>query len=285
MGRTVSLVARRKEDQPMDDINGICMKPIGIVRSGYQNPEQVPIPGKPAEIEIFPEYGPALLRIGENSHLWILLWFHRANRKVLTTSPRRIAPEMAEFGVFGLRTPNHPNPIALTLVKLESVEGNVLKVKGMDAIDGTGVLDIKPYFEQDTVFSPVTPYIRASDYQMRRDLFLKIVVNHHLEECAGAYMAVRMALAAESKLGQLTSPDIRVQVEGSPCLGDSLQALSRGRLSNPPRFRFKEELNLERSLWEKQGCKLVITARRDIDQAAFTDLHDEDLLIIETVDC
>lgn len=277
--------SKGKEGKPMDKQKAIDIKPVGFVRSEYLNTEQVPIPGKPAEVVIFPEYSPALLRIGENSHLWLLLWFHQADRGVLRTAPRRIDPDLPDFGVFGLRTPNHPNPIALTLVKLESVEGNVLKVNGMDAIDGTPVLDIKPYFTPDIVFSPVTAYIRPVDYQVRKALFLKEAVVHHQEECAGTYMAVRMALIAEAKLGQLTSHQVSLKVRGSLCMGDALQALSRGRLANPPRFKFEENSNLNESTWEKQGRRLILTARRGIDEDAFANLPDEELFVIETVNC
>ena len=98
----------------------IMIKPIGVVRSPFKKLEDVPIPGLSQQVEIFPQYTRALHRIEENSHLWLLLWFHQSNRTVLSTVPRRVNPNLPEYGVFGLRSPNRPNPIALTLVKLES---------------------------------------------------------------------------------------------------------------------------------------------------------------------
>lgn len=262
----------------------ISLKPIGIVSSSYTRADRFADVAQTAEIEIFAPYSPALLRIEENSHLWILLWFHQSDRKLLTTVPRHFDATLPEFGVFSLRSPNRPNPIGLTLVSLLAVEGNILKVKGLDAIDRTPVLDIKPYFEQDIIFSPRTPYIRRADYQMRRELFLKEVLAHHQEECAGAYMAVRMALIADARLGHLNVPDINLLVCGSPCLADGLQAVSRARLANPPRFRFQEDLNQERSIWEKGGLRLVITARQGLDAAAFTSMSDEELFTVEIVE-
>jgi tRNA (Thr-GGU) A37 N-methylase len=59
-----------------------------------------------------------------------------------------------------LRAPARPNPLGLSLVRLEAREGNILRVSGLDAVDGTPILDIKSYFENDIIFSPLTPYIR-----------------------------------------------------------------------------------------------------------------------------
>jgi len=174
----------------MTDNLSIMIKPIGVVRSGTKNPEDLPLPGQPAQIEIFPQYIPALHRIEENSHLWLLLWFHKSDRNCLRTIPRRMSSNLPEYGVFGLRSPNRPNPIALSLVHLDAVDGNILQVHGLDAIDGTPVLDIKSYYEQDIVFSPTTPYIRAHDPSLRRNIFMKQALSHHQEECAGLYMGI-----------------------------------------------------------------------------------------------
>ena len=134
---------------------------MGVVISSVDDINEMPLGGKPAQIEIYPEYSDALLRIETNSHLWILSWFHKANRQILQASPHKVNPDLPRHGVFALRAFNRPNPIGLSLVELEKVEGNILHVRGLDAISGTPVLDIKPYFENDIVFSPRTPYIRG----------------------------------------------------------------------------------------------------------------------------
>ncbi|MDD4775491.1 MAG: tRNA (N6-threonylcarbamoyladenosine(37)-N6)-methyltransferase TrmO, partial [Syntrophomonas sp.] len=143
----------------MEEDISIVLQPIGVVRSAVAGTEEMPIMGQSAVVEIFPQYHQALLRIEENSNLWLLLWFHQSDRGVLSTVPRKVNPNLPEFGVFGLRSPNRPNPIALTLVHLDGVEGNRLLVSGMDAVDGTPVLDIKSYYEGDIIFSPRTPHI------------------------------------------------------------------------------------------------------------------------------
>ena len=101
----------------------IVLQPIGYVRSALTSLDDYLPPGQPAWIDIRPEYQEALERIEDNSHLWALLWFHKSDRQLLKTIPRRFI-RISEYGVFGLRLPS-PNPIALTLVRLEAVEGNL----------------------------------------------------------------------------------------------------------------------------------------------------------------
>lgn len=259
----------------------ILIKPIGIVKSGIKSPDDAPIPGQAAEVEVFPQYIKALQRIEENSHLWLLLWFHKSDRNCLTKVPARVNPNLPEYGVFGLRAPHRPNPIALSLVGLNSVEGNILKVSGLDAIDGTPVLDIKSYYEQDIVFSPSTPYIRAVDPIMRREIFMKEALAHHQETCPDLYLAVRMALAADEYMGHLNSRDLKLRVIGSACLADTLQGLSRARLANPPRFAYEENKNISRSIWRKPDRSLSITARQQLNAETFKDICDDDLFAIE----
>ncbi len=261
--------------------SSILIKSIGVVKSGIKNPDDVPIPGNPAEVEVFSEYKQALLRIEENSHLWLLLWFHKADRNLLATVPRRVNPDLPEYGVFGLRAPSRPNPIALCLVKLESVEGNILKLSGLDAIDGTPVLDIKSYYEQDIIFSPSTPYIRPIDPIMRREIFMKEALAHHQEACSDLYMAIRMAMVADEIMGQLNTQDLKLKVIGSACLADTLQGLSRARLANPPRFNYEENSTVCRSIWKRPGCYLSITGKQELNAQTFKELSDEDLFRIE----
>jgi len=210
-----------------------------------------------------------------------LLWFHKADRNCLATVPSRVNPNLPEYGVFGLRAPKRPNPIALTLVHLDSVEGNKLKVSGLDAVDGTPVLDVKSYYEHDIIFSPTTPYIRPIDPVMRRDLFLEEALAHHQEACPELYLGVRMALVADELMGQLNSRYLRLLVTGPACLADTLQGLSRARLANPPRFKFEENMALRRSRWEKPGSALTITARQELNAQTFKEMPDQELFDID----
>ncbi len=160
-----------------------------------------------------------------------------------------------------MRAPHRPNPIALCLVHLDSIEGNNLKLSGLDAINGTPVLDIKSYYEQDIIFSPDTPYIRPFHPVMRRNIFLKEALAHHQEACPNLHLAVRMVLIAGEFMGHLNSRDLNLTVIGSACLADTLQGLSRARLVNPPRFCYEENKAVSQSIWQKPGRRLTITLR------------------------
>lgn len=258
----------------------ICLNPVGVVRASVDDPMAMPAGGLESVIEIFPQYAEALKGLGENSHIWVLLWFHRADRTVLKVVPSMVNPDLPEYGVFGLRAFSRPNPVALSLVKLNKMEGNRLYVSGLDAIDGTPVVDIKPYYEQDIIFSPRTPYIPPKKLEMRRAIFLKQARNHHQEECPGLFTAVRMALIADEHLGQITRPEITVCVEGPACLADTLQGLSRARLANPPRFVYHPSKEPVQSTWQKGEQRLKIACTRLLSREQFQGGSDEELFQI-----
>jgi len=262
-------------------IHSIELSPIGVVRSGEVFTADMPPQRSRAIVEVFPQYAAALERIGENSHLWILSWFHEARRNVLTASPTRVNPEVLKFGVFALRTPVRPNPIALTLVQLEWIEKNRLHVSGLDAVDGTAVLDIKPYFEQDIVFSPRTPEIIPVSSKMKKNLLEKEALAHHREKCTGLRIAVRMGLIVQEEWGKLNNDELSVEVTGSACLADVLQGLSRARLANPPRFSYQASGERMRSIWTKRGRRISLTVSKEADPDRGEFLSDEELFEIE----
>ena len=123
------------------------MRPIGRVRSPYAEAAQVP-KGKGAEhqaegvLEIFPEFAPGLKDIEGFSHLYVVWVFDRAaGSELLATPPTDTRPH----GVFATRSPRRPNPIGLTVVALLRRDGANLQVRGVDMLDGTPILDLKPY--------------------------------------------------------------------------------------------------------------------------------------------
>jgi tRNA-Thr(GGU) m(6)t(6)A37 methyltransferase TsaA len=104
-----------------------------------------------SEVVIDCELTHALEGIAGFSHVFVLFWLHEITskeRKTLKVHPRG-RQDMPLLGVFATRTNLRPNPIGLTLVELVKVEGNVLTVRGLDAYDGTPVLDVKPYDSWD----------------------------------------------------------------------------------------------------------------------------------------
>src|SRR3954466_10538162 len=123
------------------------MRPIGRVRGPYQDTKQIP-KGCGAKhdaegaLEIFPEYAAGLADIEGFSHLFVIWAFDRSEGfDLFGPSPADNRPH----GVFATRSPRRPNPIALTVVELLDRTGPKLRVRGVDMLDGTPILDIKPY--------------------------------------------------------------------------------------------------------------------------------------------
>ncbi len=124
----------------------IELHPVGVVRSPYKTRSDAPRQGRlsdtVSEIVIDEQYRPALWQIEGRKHLWVLCWFDRADRTVLQATPPGTT---SEKGVFAIRSPDRPNPVSLCMVDLLDVHDGVLNVRGLDALDGTPVIDIKVY--------------------------------------------------------------------------------------------------------------------------------------------
>jgi len=120
--------------------NIIEMKPIGIVSrtSSVENERDRSLVAK---IVVEDDLAPALDGIDEWSHIYVIFWLDR----VVRAGKPELHHRNSGVGIFAARSPIHPNPIGLTLVELVKRDGNVLWVKGIDALDGTPVIDIKPY--------------------------------------------------------------------------------------------------------------------------------------------
>lgn len=127
---------------------GILMKltSIGTVHSSYKTKKEAPKQGEyaneTATIEIFPEYVEGLKDVSDLEHIVVLYWQDRSDRSVLST---KTPFSDKVYGVFATRSPNRPNPIALCVGKVISVQNNKLEVTGLDALDESAVLDIKVY--------------------------------------------------------------------------------------------------------------------------------------------
>lgn len=124
---------------------------IGRIRTPYKTlkdcPRQAGMGTEPCQIELDEAMISGLKGIEEEKHLQILYWFDKSDRSILQTIPR-MSDTNELVGVFALRSPMRPNPIALSNVKLLKVEGNILTVSALDCVDGTPLLDIKPYLNQ-----------------------------------------------------------------------------------------------------------------------------------------
>ena len=134
------------------------VRPIGFVRSPFTEKAETPrqavaegAEGVAGRVEVLPEHEHALSDLEGFDRIWLLFWFHEAaaggaRSKVLPPRSDR------KRGVFATRSPHRPNPIGMSAVRLERVEGLVLHVRDLDLIDGTPVIDIKPYIPYADAF-------------------------------------------------------------------------------------------------------------------------------------
>lgn len=139
--------------RPPSDAAGpaeLTLRPIGVVRSPFK--DKVSAPRQPAaardvtgSIELFPWPGMehAALDLDGCDHLWVVFWFHLAG----DFRPKVLPPRSSgkRRGVLATRSPHRPNPIGLSVVRLDRVDGLVLHIRDVDMLDGTPVLDVKPY--------------------------------------------------------------------------------------------------------------------------------------------
>ncbi len=124
----------------------LILQPIGIIRTPYKDSGDAPRQGRSSDdvcvLELLPEFVSGLKDVDKASHLVVLYWGHRSDRNKLQT---RTPYGETIRGVFATRSPSRPNPIALCVAELLEVSGNRLKVLGLDALDSSPLLDIKPY--------------------------------------------------------------------------------------------------------------------------------------------
>ncbi|MBT3277755.1 MAG: tRNA (N6-threonylcarbamoyladenosine(37)-N6)-methyltransferase TrmO [Phycisphaerales bacterium] len=132
------------------EISLATITPIGIIHSPFQVVENMPIQPKGAaevtgEIELFPQFAEGLKDLEGFSHIYLIYQFHKAGSEQMRVKPFM---DNVSRGVFATRAPVRPNHIGLSVVKLVSVDGNRITVSEIDVLDGTPLLDIKPYIEK-----------------------------------------------------------------------------------------------------------------------------------------
>jgi tRNA-Thr(GGU) m(6)t(6)A37 methyltransferase TsaA len=122
----------------------IAVRPIGVVKRQYID-EDVNDRDLVSRIVVRKEFAKGLDSIEAWSHIYVIFWMHKISEEKKTLICPKSEPDIPAVGIFATRAPVRPNPIGLTLVELVRREENILLVKGLDALDGTPVLDIKPY--------------------------------------------------------------------------------------------------------------------------------------------
>jgi tRNA-Thr(GGU) m(6)t(6)A37 methyltransferase TsaA len=128
-------------------MNEITYKPIGVIHSPFKEPKGTPIQpagakGTDGRVEVFPEYAEGLKDIDGFSHIILIYHFNLSKGVSLTAKPFM---DSEARGVFAMRAPSRPNPIGISVVRLVRVEGAMLHIQDVDIVDGTPLLDIKPY--------------------------------------------------------------------------------------------------------------------------------------------
>lgn len=124
----------------------IMMRPIGVIHSPFTEKDQTPIQSARSQaiglVEIYPEFADGLKDIEDLSHIHLLYIFHESSGYSLHVKPFL---DDHEHGIFATRYPYRPNPIGISTVRLISRQENMLTIDGVDMLDGTPLLDIKPY--------------------------------------------------------------------------------------------------------------------------------------------
>jgi len=130
-----------------ESINEIILCPIGVIRTPYTEPKDIPIQGifksrVEGCVELKSEFTPGLKDLDGFSHAILLYFFHRSSKEHLEAQPFL---ESVNHGIFAIRSPHRPNHIGLSIVKIKSIQDNKLYFTEVDMLDGTPLLDIKPY--------------------------------------------------------------------------------------------------------------------------------------------
>ena len=128
----------------------LTLRPIGVIHTPHTSTDEVPIQPVYAEgiegrAEVCPEYEDGLRDLDGFSHIWLIYWLHKALAPRLIVKPFL---DDADRGVFATRAPCRPNPVGLSVVRLVGREGNVLYLEDVDILNGTPLLDIKPYISR-----------------------------------------------------------------------------------------------------------------------------------------
>ena len=149
--RRNEVLVERTEAAPSD----AHIEYIGVIRTPWTSrltcPRQGRADGPTCEIEVFAPWIPALKGIERYTRLEVLYWLHHSRRDLVVQSP---ASDGLVRGTFALRSPVRPNPIGTSIVELVAVDGAILKVRGLDCLDGTPLIDLKP---DRSLFTPVAP--------------------------------------------------------------------------------------------------------------------------------
>ena len=219
------------------------LKPIGIIHTPYKTPGDAPFQGRSSsetcEIEIFKEYKAGLKDVDRCTHLMLLYWLDRADDHVLQT---HTPFDTDVHGVFATRSPNRPNPIGFHVAELIEQKGNALKVRGIDALDGTPLIDIKPYSSGiDAIGDASIGWFptKTQTYSYRKDIeglikegdlrgLLGKTGELHGHFCSHSAYGVKAGYIAMRELGMTNTgmEEVVAIVETNNCFSDGIQMVT-----------------------------------------------------------
>jgi tRNA-Thr(GGU) m(6)t(6)A37 methyltransferase TsaA len=139
--------AERRDQNKAQFMKTIAYQPIGLLHTSFSDLKDMPIQptgrtSAPGTAEIFPEFAEGLKDLEGFSHVILLYHLHAVRRVDLSVTPFL---DSRPHGIFATRAPSRPNPIGLSVVRLARIDGNILHLENLDILDGTPLLDVKPY--------------------------------------------------------------------------------------------------------------------------------------------
>jgi len=205
------------------------IKPVGYVRNAVKKREQMRLEGARSVIEMLPAYRKALEGLTA-SHIWVIAFLHRADRSVLRARPRKVSSTAAERGVFALRSPDRPNPLALSCARVRQIRGRRIYVEALDLIDGTPIVDIKPYSPGIDSVPAATQPDYSSKYALMADDRLaitlrRILANHFLRLRPAHIIAAALVFKYIRASGKAPGTGLELSVRGGAQTARAVEAL------------------------------------------------------------
>jgi len=240
------------------------LKVIGKIVSPIDDTAEMPLQGVEAQAHIEPKFTDALDGIDKHSHIFVLCWMDKARRDRLKVIPRRHGGKNKAKGVFALRSPSRPNPVSLNTTKLLKREGNILYLENIDMVNGTPIIDIKPYSTGwDCLFaahnnSGYDNYSKMEAEDVLADM-LRQAGNFHGDRCVGVAIGVRAAyLALKHFKSDLQDKGFTIDARVRGCTADALQSLFS--MSNK---RFKHGELEDKIIFAKGDTRLKLEITKD----------------------
>lgn len=235
-----------------------ALQPIGYVRNSCKEFEALPYGGASSILELREEYRNAAAGL-QPGYIWVVTWLHHSERTHARATDRGVR------GSFSSRTPVRLNPIGVTAARLLEIDGPRLYVDALDVIDGTPLLDVKPYVREfDCIFGPADPaWRRAARLEDRLARLVRTIERFCGPLTPQLALAARLALAVDRDLDTAANaPELTWECRCSLPIAAGIQAVS-GAVLGSPRFDLGPDEGTVRARHRQQGT--VAYRLRQID--------------------